>query len=195
MTTGIAQRPPVLALDVEGRGSSPSRPQVLVVLERPKPAPWSIRQVAWFATRLGSDLLIASVVAYDRGLDELDLINLRMAKADLREVTTRLVEHGVRARGEVCLARRGDQALSVSDLAEHLDADLVIVLTRRGSWFGVFPGSLLAHHLMRLRRRPVLVIADHEPARSWSSLLLGLVRVHAPENMTGPKPRDAGATR
>jgi nucleotide-binding universal stress UspA family protein len=96
------------------------------------------------------------------------------------DVTSSLVEQGVPATGEVSLAQYGDQARVASDLADHLDADLVIVLARRGSWFGMFPGSPLAHQLMRQHRRPVLVIPDHERRRNWISVLGGPARPDVP---------------
>lgn len=179
MKSRLAERPPVGAPVAEGDDPHWSRPHVVVLLERPAPAPWSLRRVAWLARRLGAELLVAAIVTYGRALDDLDEFHLRMAQESVQQVTAQLAELGVRATGEVRLARYGDQALAASDLADRLDADLVVVLARRGSWFGVLPGSPLAHQLMRRRRRPVLVIPDHEQHRSWGALLLGLVGVGA----------------
>jgi nucleotide-binding universal stress UspA family protein len=178
MNTRFAERPPVGALGADGDGPHWNPSLVLVLLERPSPTPWSLRQLAWFARRLQAELLIATVVTYDRSLDDYDQVKVRIAKQDVQKVTARLVEQGARATGEVRLVRCGDQALSASDLADGLDADLVIVLARRGSWFGLFPGSPLAHQLMRRRRRPVLVIPDHERRGSRLSFFLELVRGH-----------------
>lgn len=175
MKSRLAERPPVGAPVADGDDPRWGRPHAVVLLERPVPAPWSLRQVAWFARRLGAQVLVATVVTHGRGLDDLDEFNLRVAQEGVQQVTADLASLGIRASGEVRLAQYGDQGLAASDLADGLDADLVIVLARRGSWFGLFPGSLLAHQLMRQRRRPVLVIADHEPRRSWTALLLGLV--------------------
>lgn len=189
MTTWLASGPPVGAL--EGDDPRRRRPQVVVFLERIRPASWSLRQLTWFATRLGAELLIAAVVTQDHALDPLDLYNVRIARRGIREVIERLVEQGVRATGEVSLARHGEEALVASDVADSLDADLVIVLARRGTRFGLLPGSPLAHQLMRRRRRPVLVIADHERRGTWTSVLWELVRVHAPED--GTEHGDPGA--
>ncbi len=145
----------------------------------PPRASWSLRRVAWFARRLGAELLVAAVVTHGRELDELDQVNLRTAQEGVQRVTADLSEQGIPAAGEVRLARYGDQAQAASDVADRLDADLVIVLVRRGSWFGLFPGSTVAHQLMRQHRRPVLVIPDHVPQRSWRALLLSLVGVGA----------------
>jgi hypothetical protein len=81
----------------------------------------------------------------------------------------------------VSLAAYGDQALVASGVADRLDADLVVVVARRGAWFGVFPGSPLAHKLMRKRRRPVLVVPDYERGRSWHEVLGGPARPDAPQ--------------
>lgn len=180
MTTRPADRPPVEVLDANPHDSYRGRPHVLVLLERPHPASWTLRQVAWFARRLRAELLVAAVVTYDRGLDELDRLKFRLAKEDVEEVTARLLEQGAAATGEVRLAPHGDQALSTSDLADGLDADLVIVLAGRASRLGLFPASPLARDLMRRGRRPVLLIPDAGPSRRWYGELLSLVQVHAP---------------
>lgn len=161
-------------------GSHRGRPSIVVLLERPKPRLWSLRQVAGLARRLGAELLIAALVTYDRGFDELDQIKLRIARDGVQDATERLLQQGVQAAGVVRLVGDGDQALSASDLADHMDANLVVVLARRGSWFRLFPGSALAHQLMRRGRRPVLVIPDHDRQGSWRTVLLGLVGVRTP---------------
>ncbi len=173
MKTELAERPPVGAM---GSGDARCPLQVMVLLERPDPAPWSVRQVTRLAQRIRAELLITAVFPHQGSLDHVDRANLRSVREGVREVTSSLVEQGVRATGEVRLAPYGDQALVASDRADHLDADLVIVLARHGSWFGMFPGSSVAHHLMRKHRRPVLVIPDHERRRSWLSILGGPVR-------------------
>lgn len=180
MTIQLADRPPVEALDANPHGSYRGRPHVLVLLERPHPAPWTLRQVAWFARRLGAELLVAAVVTYDHRLDELDRLNFRIAKEDVEDATARLVEQGALATGEVCLVPYGDQVLSASDLADRIDADLVIVVADRGSRLGLVPASPLARKLMRRRRRLVLVIPDADPSQSWHRRLLSLVQLHAP---------------
>jgi nucleotide-binding universal stress UspA family protein len=157
-------------------GPRSSRSQLLVILERPNPGPWSLRKVAWVARRLGAEVLIGAIVTYDRSLNDFDGFKVGMAQEDVQDVTARLVEQGVRATAEVRLTPHGDQGRSASDLADGLDPDLVIVLARRGSCFRLFPGSPVAHHLMRQGRWPILVIADHAPRGSWRSALLGEVR-------------------
>lgn len=157
-----------------------SRPNVVALLERPIPGSWSLRQLSSFARRWGAHLLIATVVTYDHTLNDFDRVRFLMAKKDVADVTARLVEQGIGAAGEVRLAAHGDEVSAASDLADRLDADLVIVLARRGSWFGLFPGSALAHRLMRQGRRPVLVIPDHGRRRRRLRVLVGLVRVRAP---------------
>lgn len=164
----------------EGDGPQRGRPHVVVLLERPAPAPWSLRQVAWFGRRLGAELLVGAVVTHGRGLDELDTVHLHLAQESVQRVTADLAGQGLPASGEVRLAHYGEGALAASDLADRVDADVVIVLARRGSWFGVLPGSPLAHQLMRRRRRPILVIADHERRATWSTVLLGLIGVGVP---------------
>lgn len=172
--TESAGRPPASAA---GSGDpSWGALQVMVLLERPDPAPWSLRQVARLAQRIRAQVLVTAVFPHQGSLDGVDRMNLRSVKEGLRDVTASLVERGVQATGEVSLALYGDQALVASDRADRLDADLVIVLARHGSWFGMFPGSPLAHQLMRRHRRPVLVIPDHERRRSWLSVLGGPVR-------------------
>lgn len=155
------------ATESTGGDSHRSSLRIVVLVERPDPAAWSVGQVARFARRLEAEVLIAAIFAHSGSLDDLDRANLRMLTNGVREVRSTLVQQGVQATAEVTLARYGDQALVASDLADRLDADLVIVLARRGSWFGVFPGSPLAHDLIRGRRRPVLVIPDHERRRAW----------------------------
>lgn len=180
MTTRLAERPPVGATVADGDDPHRSRPHLVVLLERPAPASWSLQQVAWLAQRLGAELLITAVVTYGRALDDLDEVNIETAEDRVQEVAAWLVEEGVRATGQVTLARYGDQALAVSDLADGVHADLLVVLARRGSWFGVFPGSALAHRLMRRRRRPVLVIPDQTNEPGWLQVLLRLVGLEAP---------------
>ncbi len=97
----------------------------------------------------------------------------------MQEVAAWLVEEGLRATAQITLAQQGDQAVAVSELADSLHAELVIVLARRGSWFGVFPGSALAHQLMRARGRPVLVIPDQVCEPSWRQVLLKLAGLQA----------------
>jgi nucleotide-binding universal stress UspA family protein len=185
MNIEVANRPPAGAPAADSNGPHGSRANVVVLLERPDPAGWSIRQLARLARRLGADLLVAAVVTYDRSFDDLDRLKLEIAQDGVQRATARLVEEGVRAAPAVRLVGPGDQVLSVSDLADHLDADLVIVLARRGSWFRLFPGSPMAHQLMRLGRRPVLVIPDRERRGSWPGVLLELVRIPASRRVTG----------
>jgi nucleotide-binding universal stress UspA family protein len=172
----LAERPPVDATESTGGDSHRSSLRIVVLVERPDPAAWSVGQVARFARRLEAEVLIAAIFAHSGSLDDLDRANLRMLTNGVREVRSTLVQQGVQATAEVTLARYGDQALVASDLADRLDADLVIVLARRGSWFGVFPGSPLAHDLIRGRRRPVLVIPDHERRRAWFHVRGGRAR-------------------
>lgn len=174
--TELAQRPPVGPSGSGGDRPHCGRLHVVVLLERPDPAPWSLRQVARLAGRLSAELLVTAVFPHHGSLDEVDRVNLRIVRDGVRCVTSSLLEQDVQASGEVSLAHYGDQASVASDIADRLDADLVIVLARHGSWFGVLPGSPLAHDLMRRHRRPVLVIPDHERRRSWYSLLGGPVR-------------------
>jgi nucleotide-binding universal stress UspA family protein len=181
MNIRLANRPPAGAPQTGGDRPERSRPNVIVLLERPDPSPWSLRQVAGLARRLGAELLVAAVAIYDHRLDELDRVNLQIARDGVRGATSRLVGLGARAAGMVRLAAYGDQALSASDLADQLDADLVIVLARHRSRFRLFPGSPLAHQLMRRGRRPVVVIPDHEQRRGWGGLLRDLVRAQAAE--------------
>lgn len=184
MSIQVGSRPPVRAPAEESGEPRWGRPNVVVLLERPNPAPWSLRQVAALARRLGADLLVASIATYDRRFDDLDRLRLQIAEDGVQEATARLIERGARAVAVVRLAADGDQALSASDLADHLDADLVVVLARRGSRLRLFHGSSLAHQLMRQGRRPLLVIPDHERRESWSSVVLELVRARAPEPLT-----------
>lgn len=165
---------------IDGGSPHGSGPSIVVLLERSNPRSWSLRQVAGFARRLRAEVLIAAVVTYDGRFDDLDRHKLRMVQDGVQRATARLVEQGARAARLVRVVGYGDQALSVSDLADHLDADLVIVLARRGSWFHLFPGSLLAHQLMRRGRRPVLVIPDHERWGSWFGMLRKLVSARDP---------------
>jgi nucleotide-binding universal stress UspA family protein len=180
MTSRLAERPPVGAPAVDGDDARWSRANVVVLLERPEPSPWALRHLAWFARRMGAKLLVAAVVTHGRELDELDRVNLEAAENGVRDVTGWLVEQGVAADGHVALAQYGQRAVAASDLADRADADVVIVLARRASWFGVLPGSPLAHQLMRRTRRPVLVIPDRSYQESWRRFLLGLVGMDAP---------------
>jgi nucleotide-binding universal stress UspA family protein len=181
MNTRLAERPPVGATAADGDDPHRGRPHIVVLLERPSPASSSLRQVTWFARGLGAELLVTAVVTHGRSLDDLDEFNVETAENCVQEVAAWLVEEGVRATGRVTLALHGEQALAVSDLADGLHADLVIVLARRGSWFGVFPGSVLAHQLMRRRRRPVLVIPDQVYEPGWRQFLLKLVGMDGPQ--------------
>lgn len=133
MYAQLADGPPVRALREDGDGRHRSRSQALVILERPRPAPWALRQLAWFARRLRAELLIATVVAYDRGPDDFDRVKAGIAKEDVERVAVRLIEQGISATAEVRMVPRGDQARAAADLADRLDADLVIVLARRAS--------------------------------------------------------------
>ena len=152
-----AEQPPAVAA-----GPDRSRPLVVVLLERPSPASWPLRQVTRLALRLRAELLVVAIVTYGRGLDELDQVNLRIAREGVQEVSARLVGQGVLAAGKVTLARHGEHAAVACDLADRFDPDLLVVLARHGAWFRVFPGSSLAHHLMRRQHRPVVVIPDRE---------------------------------
>jgi len=175
MNIRIADHPPIGAPVEDGHDPRWSRPQVVVLLERRMPAPWTLRHLVWLARRLDARLLVAAVVTQSRRADDLDQANLEIARDGVEKVTTLLVEQGVRATGQVKSAPYGEQAQAACDLVESLSADLVIVLARRGSWLGVFPGSVLAHRLMRRSRRPVLVIPDRVYQRTWRDVLLGLV--------------------
>lgn len=181
MTSRLAERPPIGAPAADGGDPHRSRAHVVVVLERPAPSPWSLRHLSWFVRRLGAELLVAAVVTHGRTVDALDEAHLEAAEAGVHEVTAWLVEQGVVADGQVAFAQHGERARAASALADRVDADLVIVLARRDTWFGVFPGSLLAHQLMRQSPRPVLVITDQVNSRSRLRALLGLMGIDAPQ--------------
>lgn len=113
--------------------------------------------------RLGAEMLVVAPVKYRPPRDELVAARVSSMERVVSWTAERLVDQGVDAAGTVLVAPGGLGSAAVDDFADQHEADLVAVASRRGSWLGLFPGSGMAHHLMREGRRPVLVIPDHRP--------------------------------
>lgn len=157
----VAPRPrdPVVPATEGGRG----RPHVILVIGSAEPGPRAMHSATWLGRRLGAQMLVVSAVEYPPPHDEWVDALVATARGAVSATTRRLEREAVKAEGVVVAVPNGEGPAAIDDLADAHEAELVAVTSSRRSWFRVFPGSFLGHHLTRTGHRPVLVIPDHRP--------------------------------
>jgi hypothetical protein len=148
------------------------RPHVILVVGSTELGPRALYSASWLGRRLGAEMLVVAAVEYSPPHDELVDALMEAAGRAVSATTTHLVRESVPARGIVVAVPNSQAPAAIDNLADQHETELVAVISRRRSWFRVFPGSPIGHRLTRTGHRPVLVIPDHRAGlgawiRAW----------------------------
>ena len=133
---------------------------MILVIGSTVPGPRALYSATWLGRRLGARVLVVAAVEYPPPRDEWVDALVTAARRAVSATTARLAREAVKAEGIVVAVPNGLGGATIEDLADRHEAELVAVTSSRPSWFRVFPGSGLGHHLTRTGHRPVLVIPD-----------------------------------
>ena len=134
---------------------------VLLAVDGSRYAEKAVELVKRLATATDDEVVVAHVTELlpapaqtDPGLDsELDREVIELAEGHVAE----LEEAGIKARTELRSAQYGGIARSLTNLAEDLDAGLIVMGSHgRGDLTALLLGSV-AHKVVHLSQRPVLI--------------------------------------
>jgi universal stress protein E len=130
--------------------------RILVASDLSKRSRRAIRRAVALARQFGAELIALHVADDDRP-EELIAAECRSAEAALREHLAAAAAEGL-APQPVITTRAGDPFKVISDEADRVEADLIVVGAHRKRLLGdVFTGTTI-ERVMRLGSRPVLMV-------------------------------------